>query len=124
MHLCDSLDGVENVIMMSDGTRKWGHKYQTYDVRVPEGKTFIAGMREVACGDASTLFDCLKGVVNAIGSLGVKDLTSWVNEKIVSIKNTMSDRAAVQKKMNAMLEDVSTHVAPTVKDEWSEMKED
>ena len=93
-------------------------------MRVPEGKTFIAGMREVACGDASTLFDCLKGVVNAIGSLGVKDLTSWVNEKIVSIKNTMSDRAAVQKKMNAMLEDVSTHVAPTVKDEWSEMKED
>ena len=60
----------ENLTLHSDGTTKLHHHYGTYDVATGEKEdVHVVGMREMN-GDASTVLDVLKEIVNGVCKIG------------------------------------------------------
>ena len=87
--------------MHSDGTSKNGYHYATFDVTLDDGNVMVAGLRDMACGDAESQLKLLKEVLSDIAS-SVDDDNA--DKKVIkSVKNLMSDRCIVQKKFSEIL---------------------
>ena len=52
----------------SDGTSKHGCHYATFDVTLRDGNVMVAGLRDMACGDAESQLNLLKKVLGDITS--------------------------------------------------------
>ena len=114
----------ENLTLHSDGTTKLHHHYGTYDVATGEKDVYVVGMREMSGGDASTVLDVLKEIVNDVCKIGESDdVSEKVKKAVVNVKNTMSDRHAVQKKFNELLYEYRMSVLPDVIEGLDEMNE-
>ncbi|KAJ8028418.1 hypothetical protein HOLleu_30638 [Holothuria leucospilota] len=57
-----AVDG-EAVILGTDGTTKWGHKYGTYDASFSDGSVQVIGLREMSSGSAECTLYVLKEVI-------------------------------------------------------------
>ncbi|CAB3978959.1 Hypothetical predicted protein [Paramuricea clavata] len=118
------LDGWElrNRTLHSDGTSKHGYHYATFDVTLDDGNVMVAGLRDMACGDAESQLELLKEVLG--------DITSSLEEEnadkkvMKSIKNLMSDRCIVQKKFNEILQKYRQSILPEVVEEWDILDDD
>lgn len=96
IQVCESIiDSDQLNTLHSDGTSKFGQHYETYDMSLSSGKKLVLGMREVGAGNALSQFDCLKEIVSEIC-----ESDDFKSKQIFSsIRNTMSDRHIVQKKV-------------------------
>lgn len=56
LNACRSEDAVGNCIH-GDGTSKFHHKYQNYQITRPDGSSRSVGLTETAAGDTSAIFD-------------------------------------------------------------------
>ena len=89
-----------------------------------QGKTLIAGVREVSSGDTETQLNVLLDILSEIKE-PLQDTEKNVSNKIISsIKNIMSDRHIVQKKFNSVFQDYRASVLPNVVENWDAMNED
>ena len=73
----------------------------------------VTGLREVAASDASTQLDIFKEVLDDIGEY-TADKKSFVDNAVCSIKNTISDRCATQKKFNNLFKQFRKDILPKV----------
>jgi hypothetical protein len=103
MQLSDALKNEKDVTVMSDGTSKFGHHYESMNVRMTDGRVFSAGVREVSSGSAENMLEVLREIVGDVESLSGGNVAQRVNGVIVKMRNTMGDRASVEKKFNSML---------------------
>jgi hypothetical protein len=111
-----------NRTLHSDGTSKHGYHYATFDVTLDDGNVMVAGLRDMACGDAESQLNLLKEVLGDITS-SVEDENA--DKKVMkSIKNLMSDRCIVQKKFNEILQTYRQSILPEVVEEWDIMDDD
>ena len=83
----------------TDGTSKFGKHYGTYDVVTDQGQTLTAGIREVSSGDTKTQLNVLIDIFSEIEESLQSSEENVSNKIISSIKNIMSDRHIVQKKL-------------------------
>ena len=57
----------------SDGTSRKGHSYQTYDIKMNDGTTLVAGLLCVGGSDYQTQLDTFKEVVSGISDSFIED---------------------------------------------------
>ena len=57
----------------SDGTSRKGHSYQTYDIKMNDGTTLVAGLLCVGGSDSQTQLDTFKEVVSGISDSFIED---------------------------------------------------
>ena len=89
----------QNTSLHSDGPTKFGHSYTIFDVLKSDGKLLVVGMREVGAAAAQTQLDLFLEILGEVcDSLENKD--EFIRSTFINIKNLMSDRCAVQKKIN------------------------
>ena len=110
-----------NHTLHSDGTSKKGYSYVTYDINKSDGKTLVTGLREVGGGDASTQLNTFIEILSDKGEFVGDDENNFVGKTITSIKNTMSDRCATQKKFNTLFCEFRKSVFPNVIENWSNL---
>ena len=83
----------QNMTLHSDGTTKFGRPYTTID-----GKLLVVGMRKVGAADAQTQLDLFQEILGKVcDSLENKD--EIIRSTFINIKNLMSYRCTVQKKL-------------------------
>ena len=118
------LDGWElgNRTLHCDGTSKHGHHYATFDVTLDDGNVMVAGLRDMACGDAESQLELLKEVLSDIASSVDDDKPD--KKVIKSVKNLMSDRCIVQKKFNEILQTYRQSILTEVVEEWDILDDD
>jgi hypothetical protein len=91
-------------------------------VTLDDGNVMVAGLRDMACGDAESQLNLLKEVLGDITS-SVEDENA--DKKVMkSIKNLMSDRCIVQNKFNEILQTYRQSILPEVVEEWDIMDDD
>ena len=107
----------------TDGTSKFGKHYGTYDVVTDQGQTLTAGIREVSSGDTKTQLNVLIDIFSEIEESLQSSEENVSNKIISSIKNIMSDRHIVQKKINAVFQNYRASVLPTLFENWDTFSE-
>ena len=123
MQLSECLES-ENVTLMTDGTTKYGKHYESLDVRTAAGECLTLGVRDVASGDAESLLNVLREILNDVAGVTDGKVSEHVQSMIANMKNTMSDRASAGKKFNELLYEYRRDVLPRVMSEWKGMSED
>ncbi|XP_038050668.1 uncharacterized protein LOC119723859 [Patiria miniata] len=106
--------------LCTDGTTKWGYHYGTYDVSLASGQMLTLGLRPMVSGSAAHTLNGFQEVVKDIAKMS-EGGSETVNEIVAAVKNTMSDRHAVEKKFNVMLKEYRTTVLPKVVEGWAGM---
>ena len=119
MQLGESLPSKAFTTLHSDGTSKFGQKYQM----CTQSSTYTLGIREVSSETSQTQFCTFQEIINEISDALVT--TTEAGKKIVAnIKCTMSDRANSQKCFNDMLNTYCISNLPDVVNEWANISED
>ena len=121
MQLNEVMNESENVTLMSDGTSKYGHHYGAFDVRTSDGDVYMLGMRDVASGDSESTLKLLLDVLGDVASVSKGELHETVDKMLVNVKNTMSDRAAAERKFGELLHEYRKKVVPSVVSGWGDM---
>eukprot|EP00117_Sycon_ciliatum_P036187 scpid41604/ scgid27282/ len=118
--LCEVLSSSENVTLHSDGTTKFGQKYLSFQVGVGDDM-YSLGMREVFSGSAQATLDKYVQIVDDIERVsGERDAAMKIT---AALKNTMSDRHAVQKSFNGLLQQYRCQILPAVVSGWAHLGE-
>ena len=120
-HLKEEIKASNGILTVgSDGTTKFGHHYGNVEVSFTDGKSMVAGLRDMATGDAGAYLDLLKDIV--------KDLAGTDNTAVASIvekmKNTISDQASVNKRLNVLLKSWREELLPLVIEGYHQMGPD
>ena len=124
MQCVSEVTGSDGLLTLcTDATTKWGYHYGTYDMSLSSGKMLTLGLRPMVCGSAEKTLDGFKEIVDDIVKCA-KGGSEKVNEIVRQVKNTMSDRHAVEKKFNGMLNEYRAGILPKVVEGWGEMSED
>ena len=122
MQLSEVLESGENVTVMSDGTTKYGHHYESFDVSMDDGKVYTMGVRDVVSGSSECMLQVFKDILGDMHDLcGAENVSERVKEVVARVKNTMGDRAVTEKKFNVLLAEYRRDVLPDVVDGWKDM---
>lgn len=101
-----------------DGTTKFHKHYQGFQVTTAEGQTLSLGMLQMGGATAEDLVEALTVKLNdlahALSMDNKNEREARVKDLILSIKNTMSDRASVNKKFNEEFDILREKVAREV----------
>ncbi|XP_033114519.1 uncharacterized protein LOC117114998 [Anneissia japonica] len=108
--------------LCSDGTSKLGHHYMAYDLNLEDGRALMLGLRGTPSGTAESTLDALKDIVDEVVSIDSRG-REGVQNLVATLKNTMSDRCATQKKFNRLLEDYREEILPDVIEGWGDLSE-
>ncbi len=122
MQLSEEIERCENVTLQSDGTTKYGRHYGAFDLSVSGGRVYTLGMRDMAAGDSASTLGLLKEVLGDVAGMKGGDISASVQRMFASMKNTMSDRAASEKKFNELLHDYRASILPNVVSDWNELE--
>ena len=126
VHICQEVldEQVSDHTLHSDGTTKFGRKFQSYQVATSK-QTFSVGLIDMKSGTAEHTFDMFKQSLQDIEELGSKLDHENASKKILSkITNTMSDRSIVQKNFNTMLHDWRSEILPDITEGWSDLTDE
>lgn len=89
--------------LQSDGTTKFGVHFTTFDVRLPDSRTYSLGLRHVFSGSSADTLEILNQILSDIDSVtSAQEASSKI---LLKIKNTMSDRHSAEKLFNDLLSD-------------------
>ena len=105
-----------------DGTTKYHHHFQNYQVTTADGKTLSTGLMETQ--DAETILQCWKERVKELAKAvaGTNGNEEFVSEKadqlLLSVKNTMSDQCATNGIFNKLLLDLRSDLVPKIINNW------
>ena len=125
LHIAEEVQKADNLTLHSDGTSKFGKKYGSYQVAT-NSQVFSLGVVDMKCGTAAHTLEKLKEVLSDVSDVcSAASLPGDVGLQIVGkLKNTMSDRCAVQKSFNELLLDYRAEVLPNVIEGWESLSDD
>ena len=110
-----------------DGTTKYHHHYQNWQITTADGNTLSVGLTELGAQDADTLLQCWKERMNEVASaldVDKKDnIEDTVNKLVASVKNTMSDHCATNGVFNELLKDLRAEVLPEIVEQWEALND-
>lgn len=108
--------------MYSDETSKFGRSLKVFAVTGSDKNSYLLGLREMHSKSSETVLDTLKQILSDIDS--VAEGTNTGKKILTNIKNTMSDRAATEKKFQLLLENYRKDILPNIKEGWKDMNEE
>ena len=111
-----------NTTLATDETSKYGTKSCVYNIFTSDGRPYVLGLREMATKSAQDTLDIFKDILFDLDKQYYSCGLSSQNI-LFQIRNTMSDRAATEKKFNQLLEDYRAEVCPLVMNNWQELDE-
>ena len=117
MQVADELATAKDITLHSDGTTKYGEHYGSFQISTGES-SYSLGLLDMSAGTAQNTLDSLKVIFEDINLIAGKGSAERI---LVAIKNTMSDRHIVQKKINELLEDYRKDILPQIVDDWSKL---
>ena len=100
----------ENTTIETDETSKFGNKYGVFGLRDSEGTPFVLGLRELTTKSGRDTLDALKEILFDLDTRYYTADTLVSQNILFQIRNTMSDRAATEKKFNELLELYRTEI--------------
>ena len=101
-----------------DGTNKHEIKYTGFQVTTDE-EQFTLTVNKAFTGSAEHTMEILKRTIDQISSAGEKLGRTKAGEKLLcSLKNTMTDRAAVNTKFHDLLSTYRADVLPILHEKW------
>lgn len=109
-----------NTTLQSDETRKHGDSYEVFAVRDSSQKEWVIGLKDMLNKSSDSCLDTLKRIISDISSC---TSTSVGNTILSQIKNTMSDRAATEKKFHVLLQEYREDILPACYSNWDSMSE-
>ena len=106
----------------TDGTTKFGRKYGGYQVMTGDGSLSF-GLADMISGSAKHTLDRFKDIVEDIEKACQKGLGSdnVLAKVVAAMKNTMSDRHAVEKNFNRLVEQYRSELLPLAVENWSDL---
>jgi hypothetical protein len=104
----------------SDETRKHGDIYEVYSVRDEEQKEWVLGLRDMSDKISATCLDTLKSIIADINNCTHSQDGSNI---LTNIKNTMSDRAATEKKFHTLFLSYREELLPAIYSNWDDLSE-
>ena len=108
----------------TDGNSKFGKHYGTHDVVTDKKQNLMTGIREVLPSHNETQLHILLDILSEIEE-SLRDTEKNLSNKTIStIKNIMSDRHIVQKKINSVFQDYRTSVLLNIVENWDAANED
>ena len=111
-----------NTTLATDETSKHGYQYGTFAAHDSEQKCWVLGLREMSSKSSETTLDTLVqilGDIDRVGQLG----SNSSKQILVNFRNTMSDRAATEKKFNELFETYRSDALPDVIQGWDSFEE-
>ena len=111
-----------SLTLYSDETSKFGRSFEVFAVTDSERNSYLLGLRQMHSKSSETVLDTLKQILVDIGA--VADGTNTGQKILTNIKNTMSDRAATEKKFQQLLENYRKEILPIVIEGWEEINEE
>ncbi|XP_066288682.1 uncharacterized protein [Branchiostoma lanceolatum] len=122
IHVSDKLSAVSTAALQSDGTSRDGQKVVGMQVNTG-GLTSTVGLQQVSSGVAEDQLDAFKFTFKKMAELtsSPEDAEEKYNLLVSTLKNTMGDGAASQKRFNNLLEDYRTEILPKVKENWDSL---
>lgn len=117
----ESVAEKKDLTLYSDETSKYGRSFEVFAVSDAQKNTYLLGLREMSNKSASTVLDTLKEILNDISE--ISNGTDTGSRILSCIKNTMSDRAATEKKFQHLLESYRLEILPKVKVGWEQMND-
>ncbi|KAH3721064.1 hypothetical protein DPMN_063979 [Dreissena polymorpha] len=100
MHISEELGCEKDTTLQSDETRKSGSCYEVFSVRDSSEKEWVIGLKDMINKSSDNCLATLKLIINDINDC---TNTSVGKQILAEIKNTMSDRAATEKKFQELL---------------------
>ena len=123
-HLRDEIERTPGHLTVGwDGTSKYGHHYGSAALSFQDKPTMVMGMRDMATGDAEAYLELVKDLVEGAAASSEQP-QSTINNILMKMKNTVSDQASVNKKLNQLFVQWRSEALPHVVDGWAEMTED
>ena len=115
--------------MYSDETSKYGRCFELFAATDENQNSYLLGLREMSSKSAETVLDTLKTILQDITDLCQEkennDKERNVGYRLLSnIRNTMSDRAATEKKFHTLLESFRIDILPDFVKNWDELSAD
>ena len=99
----------ENTTLHTDEASKYGSKWSAFATRNFEGNYMLLGLRDMTTKSSSDTLETFKEILSDINA--ASEAETDVGKKILcNIKNTMSDRAAMETRFNALLKDYKESV--------------
>lgn len=105
-------DGLSGNCLSSDGTTKFHHKYQSFQVTTASGKKLSMGMKDLAGGDAAEAISSFQHTVQDIADAISSEKNKNVSHLIASLKTTMSDQCSVNHVFNAQVKAIISELLP------------
>lgn len=115
----------ENLTLYTDETSKFGKSFEVFAITDENKESYLLGLREMFCKSSHTVLDTLKEILSDISNICTKEENNkGVGLKLlIHIKNTMSDRAATEKKFQSLLEIYRTQILSRVEDDWEKLSQ-
>ncbi|XP_070177757.1 uncharacterized protein, partial [Littorina saxatilis] len=117
-HIEESLSTTKDTTLQSDETRKYGDTYEVFAIRDADKKEWVLGLREMVDKIADTCLDTFRTILSDIEDSTTTDTGKNI---LVNIQNTMSDRAATEKKFHTLLEGYREEILPQVYSNWDQL---
>jgi hypothetical protein len=102
----------KNITLHTDETSKYGNKWGSFASRDSDGNYLVLGMRDMATKSSQDTLDCFKEILNDINLASENEHAG--KNILINIKNTMSDKAATEKKFNEILSEYRKEILPQV----------
>jgi len=118
MHMAEQLSEKSNTTLMSDETRKHGDCYEMFSVQDYEGRQWVLGLKEMQNKSSESCLDALKVITDDIS---ISSSTDCGKKILGQIKNTMSDRAATEKRFHELLQSYRESILPSIYSNWDEL---
>ena len=99
--IVEELSDHDNLTLHSDGTRKFGQHYYSFQVSTPSS-TYSLGLSEMLTGSTTQVLHTFRQILSDVELVAGPKAGGLI---LAKIKNTMSDRHIVEKNFNSLLED-------------------
>ena len=114
-------DGIKGNCLHGDGTTKYSRHYESFQVTTTSGRTLSLGLSEVVNSDAESLMKTFLENMSDISDIMEGDKEKNLGSLVASIKNTMSDRAAVNPLFQSKLNVFRNELLPKAIENWDNL---
>ena len=120
-HISETCE-TENTTLHTDEASKYGSKWGAFATRDSEGNYMLLGLRDMVTKSSNDTLDTFKEILSDVNA--ASDSETDVGKKFLSnMKNTMSDRASTETKLNELFKDYRESVLPDIVENYDNLND-
>ncbi|CAC5376815.1 unnamed protein product [Mytilus coruscus] len=119
-YLNDIGQGHKGNCLHQDATSKHHKRFQSFQITIPDKKTFSLGLNEVGSGDAASIMSSFKNIISDLEQAAQNE-PEIVSRLTCSIVSTMSDQGAANPLFNQQLKAFKESLLPDIVENWENL---